>query len=202
MTLYNSLAYGIQYLTFFAIPYIFRHDRHWPDATASLPFLAMLLGIVSASIGTAIFYAKWYRPRYAARGKVLPEDRLPPVMIGSFLLPTGLFWLAWTSHEHWIVQVMPLFFIGAGIMLIFAVGLVYIIDIYLPTSASALAANTAIRSAVAAGLPLAAPKMYENLETAWATSLLGFLTLILIPAPFLFHRYGDHLRTTSRFAVK
>jgi MFS transporter, DHA1 family, multidrug resistance protein len=202
MTLYGSLAYGIQYLLFFSVPYIFRHDRHWPDKTASLPFICMLLGIITASIGTSIFYSKWYGPRYKARGKVCPEDRLPPVIFGSFLLPIGLFWLAWTSHTTWIVQVLPLFLVGAGIMLIFAVGVVYIVDIYLPVSASAIAANTAIRSAFAAGLPLAAPKMYEELGTSWATSLLGFLTLLLIPAPFLFYRYGDHLRTSSRYAIK
>jgi MFS transporter, DHA1 family, multidrug resistance protein len=202
MTLYGSITYGIQYLCFYAIPYIFRHDRRWPDTTASLPFLSMLLGIITAAAGTSIFYSKWYQPRFKARGKVCPEDRLPPVILGSFLLPTGLFWLAWTSHTHWVAQVIPLFFVGAGIMLIFAVGVVYIIDIYLPVSASAIAATTAIRSAFAAGLPLAAPQMYERLGTAWATSLLGFLTLTLIPAPFLFYRYGDHLRSTSRYAVK
>lgn len=202
MTLYGSLVYGIQYLSFYAIPHIFRHDRHWPNNTASLPFISMLLGIIIASIGTSIFYSKWYQPRLKARGKVCPEDRLPPVMVGSFLLPIGLFWLAWTSHTYWILQVIPLFFIGAGIMFIFAIGVVYIIDIYLPLSASAIAANTAIRSAFAAGLPLAAPKMYESLGTSWATSLLGFLTLLLIPAPFLFYRYGEHIRSTSKFAVK
>ena len=87
-------------------------------------------------------------------------------------------------------------------MLIFAVGLVYIIDIYLPVSASAIAANTCIRSMAACGLPLAAPKMYQNLGTAWATSLLGFLTLVLVPAPFLFYKYGEQLRRNSRFAVE
>ena len=201
MTLYASLAYGIQYLTFYAIPYIFRHDRSWPNTTASLPFISMLLGITAASVSVSIFYSVWYQPRFVARGKICPEDRLPPVIVGSFLLPIGLFWLAWTTHTHWAAQVIPIFFVGAGIMLIFAVGVVYIIDIYLPVSASAIAANTFIRSAVAAGLPLAAPSMYDTLGTAWATSLLGFLTLLLIPAPFLFYRYGEHLRSSSKFAV-
>lgn len=201
MTLYASIAYGIQYLTFYAVPYIFRHDRSWPTTTASLPFLSLLLGIITAAISVSIFYSKWYQPRFKARGKICPEDRLPPVILGSFLLPIGLFWLAWTSNTQWVAQVIPIFFVGAGIMLVFAVGIVYIIDIYLPVSASAIAANTCVRSVFAAGLPLAAPSMYENLGTAWATSLLGFLTVLLIPAPFLFWRYGEHLRANSRYAV-
>lgn len=204
MTVYISLVYGIQYLTFFSIPYIFRHDRHWSAQTGSLPFLSMLLGIAVSCGGVSVFWSKYYGPRLRARGgKICPEDRLPPVMLGAVLLPVGLFWLAWTDGKnvHWIAQVMSLFFVGAGIMLLFAVGLVYIIDIYLPMSASALAANTAARSAVAAGLPLAAPKMYENLGSPWATTLLAFLTLALIPAPFLFWKYGEDLRRKSKYAV-
>lgn len=200
MNAYVALVYGIQYLSFYSIPYIFRH-RGWPVQTASLPFLSMLLGIASAALSVSIFYAKWLQPRYIARGKVLPEDRLPPIIVGSILLPLGLFWMAWSSSTHWIAQVIPIFFFGAGIMLVFAVSVVYIIDIYLPLSASALAANTAIRSAVGAGLPLAAPKMYDNLGIGWATTLLGFLTVLLIPAPLIFYRYGDRLRKSSKFAI-
>jgi MFS transporter, DHA1 family, multidrug resistance protein len=202
MTLYISLVYGIQYLTFFAIPHIFTHDRKWSAKSATLPFLSMLLGIITACIGVSIFWTKYYGPRLRARGgKVRPEDRLPPIMLGSLLMPTGLFWLAWTDNTHWFPQVMSLFFLGAGIMLIFAVGIVYIIDIYLPVSASAIAANTAIRSIVAAGLPMAAPRMYRTLGSPWATSLLAFLTAALIPAPFLFWKYGESLRKKSKFAI-
>ena len=85
-------------------------------------------------------------------------------------------------------------------MLIFTNGVVFIVDIYLTASASALSANTFIRSVVAAGLPLAAPSMYGTLGTAWATSLLGFVCVALIPAPFLFYKYGAALRARSRFA--
>lgn len=200
MNAYVALTYGIQYLSFYSIPYTFRH-RGWPAQTASLPFLAMLLGIASAAASVSVFYAKWLQPRYIARGRVLPEDRLPPIIVGSILLPIGLFWLAWTTHAHWIAQVIPIFFFGAGVMLVFAVSVVYIIDIYLPLSASALAANTAIRSAVGAALPLAAPKMFDTLGIGWATSLLGFCTVLLIPAPLIFLRYGERLRKSSKFAV-
>lgn len=85
-------------------------------------------------------------------------------------------------------------------MLIFTNGVQFIVDIYLTASASALAVNTFIRSFVAAGLPLAGPQMYKTLGVAWATSLLGFVCVALIPAPFLFYKYGATLRERSRFA--
>lgn len=75
-----------------------------------------------------------------------------------------------------------------------------IVDIYLTSSASAIAANTLVRSFVAAGFPLAAPQMYRVLGTAWATSVLGFLCIIVIPAPILLYIYGCRLRQISRYS--
>jgi len=202
MTVYISVVYAIMYLTFYAIPFSFEEERGWRHQVASLPFLSMLVGILTSCAAVAIYSSKYYQPRLIARGKVLPEDRLPLIMVGSIILPIGLFWFAWTSTSTiiWVPQIISGFFIGAGIMLIFTNGIVFIVDIYLQSSASALAANTFIRSAAAAGLPLAAPGMYQHLGVAWATSLLGFLCVALIPAPFLFYKYGAALRRRSKFA--
>lgn len=167
---------------------------------APLPFLSMLVGILACCLFVAWYSNSYYLPRLRARRKVLPEDRLPPIMLGSIMMPIGLFWLAWTSHVSWVAQVISLSFVGAGVMLIFTNGVAFIIDIYLTASASALAANTIVRSAAAAGLPLAAPRMYQALGTAWATTLLGFLCVALMPAPFLFYKHGEKIRRRSRFA--
>lgn len=190
------------YLTFFAFPYAFSQERGWSRQIGSLSFLSILVGILTSCAAVATYSIKYYQPRLKARGKIVPEDRLPPVMLGSILLPVGLFWFGWTSSPSisWVPQIISGFFIGAGVMLIFTNGIVYIVDIYLQSSASALAANTFIRSAAAAGLPLAAPSMYTKLGTAWATSLLAFICLVLTPAPFLFYRYGEQLRSKSRFS--
>lgn len=190
------------YLTFFAFPYAFG-QRGWKRQIASLPFLSLFVGVLSGCFIVSIFSTKYYQPRLKARGgKILPEDRLPLVMLGGVLLPIGLFWFAWTSSPEilWVPQVMSAYFIGAGIMLVFSNCLVYIVDIYLSGSASALAANSFLRSAAAAGLPLAGPRMYRILGTPWATSTLGFICVALVPAPFVFYRYGALLRSKSRWA--
>lgn len=188
------------YLSFYAVPYIFRHDRHWSATDATLPFLSMLIGIILTCVFVVWYTNGYYTRRLKAGGSVLPEDRLPPIMLGSILMPIGLFWLAWTSNGHWSAQVISLAFVGAGIMLIFATGVAFIIDMYLSMSASAIAVNTIVRSAAAAGLPLAAPRMYDVLGTRWATSLLAFACVALIPAPFVFYVYGERLRRRSKFA--
>jgi len=93
-------------------------------------------------------------------------------------------------------------FIGAGIAFVFQAGIAYIIDLYLSSAASALAANTFVRSFVAAGFPLFSPAMYDRLGVAWATSLLGFLCTALIPAPIFFYYYGARIRAKSKYTAK
>jgi MFS transporter, DHA1 family, multidrug resistance protein len=135
-------------------------------------------------------------------GRVIPEERLPPMILGSVLLPIGLFWFAWTSSPHitWVPQVIAGIPIGWGILMIFLQGLNYIIDVYMWHANSAIAANTLIRSLAGAGFPLFATAMYHTLGVNWATSLLGFLCVAMIPAPILFYIYGAKIRKMSKFS--
>ena len=75
---------------------------------------------------------------------------------------------------------------------------VYLIDVYTIHAASAMAANTVLRSVVAALLPLAGPKLYARLGYGWGTSLLGFIALLLMPIPLFFMKYGERIRTNSK----
>ena len=51
-----------------------------------------------------------------------------------------------------------------------------------------------------AAFPLFGVQMYEKLGYQWASSLLAFLTVGMLPFPFLFFKYGKKLRAKSRFA--
>jgi DHA1 family multidrug resistance protein-like MFS transporter len=76
------------------------------------------------------------------------------MMVGAVLFPIGLFWFAWTGNYpsiHWIVPTLSGLLTGAGIMLIFLQALNYLIDAYLMVAASAIAANTFLRSFFGAG---------------------------------------------------
>lgn len=76
----------------------------------------------------------------------------------------------------------------------------YLVDAFGPYSASALAANTVLRSLFGTFLPLAGPPMYERLGLGWGNTLLGFLALSFAPVPWLFYRYGEQVR--KRWVVK
>jgi len=43
--------------------------------------------------------------------------------------------------------------------------------------------------------------MYKTLGDQWATSLLAFLTVAMMPFPYLFFKYGKRIRGKSRFAT-
>ena len=88
---------------------------------------------------------------------------------------------------------------GIGFMLIFMALLNYLTDAYEVFAASAMAAASCCRSVLGALLPLAATPMYDRLGVAWASSLLGFLSLAMSIIPFAFIRYGDRIRTNSKF---
>jgi hypothetical protein len=119
------------------------------------------------------------------------------------LLSIVLIAYRWTSFPHlsyWAPMLSGLL-MGYSIQLIFLGLFNYIVDAYLPVAASALAANTVVRSLFGAGFPLFGPNLYDALGPQWAASLVGFVSLLLIPIPFVLQRYGPTLRRRSRFSM-
>ncbi|CAI7673691.1 unnamed protein product [Penicillium manginii] len=204
MTIYISLIYGILYLFFVAYPIAFRQVRGWNnEGIASLPFLGILVGVLLGCLVVTVATRLWYAPK-VRNGSVVPEDRLPPMIVAAFLLPIGLFWFGWTSNPSisWVPQAIAGAPIGMGILMIWMQGLNYLIDVYLIVANSAISANTLIRSAVGAAFPLFGTYMYNRLGVDWATSLLGFLSIAMIPIPVVFYFYGAKIRRLSRFTPK
>ncbi|KAI9689373.1 MAG: hypothetical protein M1822_010024 [Bathelium mastoideum] len=203
MTIYSSFIYGILYLLFFSLPWTFTTIRHWSAKSASLSFLAILVGVFLACFGTAYSDTTWWLKRFLARGRqFLPEDRLPQVMISAILMPAGLFWFAWTSSASvpWPAQVVALVLVGIGVVLNMLSTTTYLIDVYQLYSNSAIAAYVCIRSGTAFAFPLFAEQMFERLGAAWAASVLAFICVALAPAPFLFWRFGKKIRGWSRYS--
>ena len=77
----------------------------------------------------------------------------------------------------------------------------YLVDAFTIHAASAIAANTVLRSLVGALLPLAGPTMYAKLGLGWGNSLLGFIAVAMLPIPWVFLIYGERIRTSPRFRV-
>ena len=182
-------------------PVSFHEQRGWSLGVSSLPFVAFIVGIMMGT-GLMIYStATNFKRAYLKHGKAIPEERLPPMIVGAIILPIALFWFGWTSFPSisWVPQVIATAFLGAGMLVSFWQGMNYIIDCYGFYSNSAIAVNTFIRSVFGAVFPLFANKMYQNLGVPWATSVLGFICVAFLPAPILFYRYGAKIRQKSKF---
>lgn len=120
---YASFVYGLLYMTLEVFPIVFSEQRHWGPVVSTLPFVALTVGILSAlfiNIGNQPFY---FRAVQKNKGRPVPEARLPPVLIGSVLFTTGLFWFGWTADPKffWLIPCFAIGFIGAGFTIIFQV---------------------------------------------------------------------------------
>jgi hypothetical protein len=89
---------------------------------------------------------------------------------------------------------------GFGFFTIFQAALNYLIDTFQKASASAIAANTFLRSVFAGCFPLFTSAMFHNLGVPWAASILGFISVALIPIPYLFYTYGRRIRARGKWS--
>ncbi|KAK7733131.1 hypothetical protein SLS53_008319 [Cytospora paraplurivora] len=203
LSLFLSVVQGTMFLLFAAYPIVFQKTRGWHQGVASLPFLAVALGIVIALFYAALFDQKRYAKLVTkSPGRVPPEARLPPAMLGSVALPIGLFWFAWTNSPStfWLISVSAGTFTGFGMVLLYMSLTNYIVDAYLGYAASALAATTVVRSIAAAVFPLFTTSMYNSLGIHWASSVPGFLSVAFVPCLLAFYKWGHIIRRKTRFA--
>ena len=224
MSLYVAFAFGILYGFFDAFPYIFSKVYNFSTAQVGLTYISIIVGealavltyviinkvgakdhlsrVQRADQGTQTQYAR-AKAKVAEPGKLPPpESRLFCAMMGSVALPISLFWLGWTAREsiHWIVPVLAGVPFGWGLILVFTGITNYLVHAYQASNAaSAVAASGILRYSFGGGFPLFTTQMYETLDIAWATSLLGFISIVLMPTPWVFFKFGPRLRKRSAY---
>jgi len=199
---YASFVYAILYLTLEVFPIVFEEHRHWSPVVGSLPFLGLFVGVCCAVVVNLANQPRYARISDAANGRPVPEARLAPMAFGGIIFAIGLFWFGWTASASisWVAPVIATTFIGAGFNIIFQQCINFLVDTYGLYAASAVSANTFLRSIFAAGLPMAAMPMFHNLGVGPAMSILGAVATAAVPVPFIFMKYGVTLRRMSKFA--
>lgn len=197
---YTGFTLAIVYMFFVSFPYIYRTVFHFSVQDQGIAFIGLILGLaITALVSPAIVQV--YYERLVAKNGAVPkcEFRFLPLMVGVFIVPIGLFIIGWTSYSklHWIGPIIGSFIYGMGTILVFNGIFAYTVEAYRRYIASAMAANSFIRSLMSGVFPLFGLQMYEKLSIQWATTLLALFACVLIPIPFVFYRYGEHLREKS-----
>ncbi|EKG14026.1 Major facilitator superfamily [Macrophomina phaseolina MS6] len=202
VALYASFVYGILYAQLAAFPIVFQEVRGWNQVVGALPFLALLVGILFGACANVLNQKYYFKKLQENGGKAVPEARLPPMMFGSVFFAGGLFIFAWTGSAdvHWIAPVIGAASVGVGFFTIFQAALNYLIDTFKQYGASAIAANTFLRSCFAGSFPLFITPMLHSLGVGWGISIFGFIAIALIPIPYLFFTFGKRIRARGRFS--
>jgi len=205
INLYIGLIYAVLYSYFESFPIVYGQGGYgWSLGVSTLPFASLLVGALISYAGYALWNRFYFEPLYfKQQGKVKPEARLPMSMLGAFCFPICLFWFGWTANRtSWVSPVIASSFFGLGTTWMFLPFLTYVPQAYPEYAASVLASNDFVRSAFGAGMPLASVPLFKNLGIAWGNTILGCLTVLFLPIPFILFKAGPWLRKRSPRALQ
>lgn len=199
ISVYIAIVYAYYYILFTTFTGVFEKQYHWKGGVVGLSYLGVGLGSLIGQM-TYVYFGNKSVNRHIKRGDFKPEHRMPLMCLGAFLIPAGLFMYGWCVQykTHWIVPIIATGITGVGILFMWMPATTYLVDVFTIHAASAMAANTVLRSILAAFLPLAGPDMYKAMGYGWGNSLLGFVAVAMIPVPFVFLKYGERIRLNSK----
>lgn len=204
MALYMAIVYGVFYLLFTTFTFVFEDLYGFSTSTVGLVYIGTGIGML-LGLGVLGFSSDRIVKHLAAKnnGVLKPEFRLPPLMYAGPLIPVGLFIYGWTAQyqTHWVVPLFGTLVVGVGLIAAFMCINTYLVDCFGVYAASAIAANTVLRSIFGSVMPLFGLQMYDAMGLGWGNSLLAFIMLAMTPIPYWFYVKGEWLRTNPKFQV-
>lgn len=204
---YIALVYAIMYLWFEAFPIVFLEVHHFTLIEMGVCYVGIIIGVLTAAgFYIPIIYSRFTKVLLGGN-MVNPEVFIPPAIVGSVMMPIGIFIFGWTSAAdiHWIGPVIGSAVFAFGAFVIFQTLFNYLGMSFYRFLASVFASNDLFRSAVAGAFPLFGAPLFSNLATprfpvAWGSSVLGFISVAMILIPVFFQLNGPKLRASSKYA--
>ncbi|KAL8680507.1 MAG: hypothetical protein Q9186_003306 [Xanthomendoza sp. 1 TL-2023] len=207
LALYLTVIYIILFTFLNGYTFIFTETYGFSEGITGLSFIGIGLGLCLASLLVPFIYrfAKQDLAKIKAKGgtRLPPESRLWFAMLGAPAIPISLFWMGWTARPSvscWSPLLASVLF-GYGILCVFISSYQYIIDSYETYAASALASVTLIRYVAAGGSIEYAIPFYTKVGVPWTLTILGAISALCVPLPYLFFVFGPRIRTRSKYAV-
>ncbi|KAH7116533.1 major facilitator superfamily domain-containing protein [Dactylonectria estremocensis] len=204
-TIWTSFSLGVIYLFTQSVEQVYADLYGWDAVQAGYIQAAIVIGEI-LGFGLCLLTNEWYYASASrnkeAPGTPIPEARLYAAVLGGFIGVTGgMFVYAWASYSsiHWTVPAVGLMLVGLGTTAVIVSIANYLIDAYSNYAGSAIGATVLGENLGVSFLPLASSAMYTNLGFHWASSLLGFISLVLAAAPIAVFIWGKEIRARSPF---
>ncbi|KAL1618819.1 hypothetical protein SLS56_010378 [Neofusicoccum ribis] len=197
LSLYCAFVFGLLILLFTTFSSVYSKQYGFSVSMGGLSYLGLGMGLAVGLVLFGVLSDKVAKKDSAKSSEWKPEARLLLMVWFAPVIPGGFFWYGWTSYYkvHWILPIIGTSFIGMGALMVMMPIQVYLVDAFGPrVAASALAANTLLRSLAGCFVPLAGPSLYDSLGLGWGNTLLGFVAIGFTSLPILFYRFGGKLR--------
>jgi hypothetical protein len=220
MTLYLTVLYIILFTFLDGYTYIFENVYGISQSLTNVIFVGIFVGVLLAG-----FLVPWLynvTKTSSAKGEFVPEERLWFAMLGAPAIPISLFWMGWTSNvsRHASSSNQPRLLLtvlqasisiwspitasvllGYGLICIFMTAYMYIIDSYEVYAASALTFVTFTRYLIAGVMTVVGVPLCKNVSHHWVLTILGCVSILMTPIPYVFYRYGYLVRRRNKYAV-
>ncbi|KAJ5538528.1 hypothetical protein N7494_008007 [Penicillium frequentans] len=220
ISLYMTVLYIVLFTFFDGYTYIFTDTYGISQGLTNIIWAAMYVGILLCAILVPIIYVHTKKDFTAAAEVVTgsdpsvdphaldgvhtdPEIRLLFAMFGAPFIPISLFWMGWTDFSSisiWSPIIASSCF-GLGTICVFISSYMYVIDSYDIYAASALGFMTVSRYCAAGGMTVVGMPFYKNMGVHWTLTILGCISAIMVPVPYVFYKFGPVIRRWSKYAV-
>ena len=124
------------------------------------------------------------------------------MMFAAFSFAVGLFIFAWTAPKEfpWIAPIIGIVLCGIGFFTIFQGALNYLIDTFQKYAASAVAANTFLRSGFAGAFPLFIAQLLHSIGVGLGSQHFRLRCYRFDSIPYLFYIYGARIRARGEWS--
>ncbi|KAJ5929976.1 hypothetical protein N7466_005469 [Penicillium verhagenii] len=220
ISLYMTVLYIVLFTFFDGYTYIFMDTYGVSEGLTNVIWAAMYVGIALCVLLVPIVYIQTKKDFTAAARAVNgsdpcvdphaldgvhtePEIRLWFAMFGAPFIPISLFWMGWTDFSSVSIwsPILASTCFGLGTICVFISSYMYVIDSYDIYAASALGFMTVSRYCAAGGMTVVGMPFYKNMGVHWTLTILGCISAIMVPVPYIFYKFGPVIRRWSKYAV-
>lgn len=196
-----ALNFGIYCLMLSTYATLWIDRYHETPIVSSLNYISLAIGSTLASqCGGYMMDFIYRRLKKINKGHTNPEFRVPSLIPGAVLIPSGLFWYGWAAETNasWVLVDFGAVVFTFGSFLFSQGMLAYILD-EMKHAASANAASRMLSNILGFAFPIFAPQMYGCLGYGWGNSVLAFVFIGLgTPIPVILWIWGSRLRALGR----